>query len=105
MGDGDKVWIYDRDLNQVIVRKLDIALGANPAALHRLVKRAAVVAPPSTSSSFMPGAVADAIYGLRMLRSKPGYAAITILTKRSVYTPLQRRRVEFFRLRCEGWRP
>jgi outer membrane lipoprotein carrier protein len=33
VGDGDKVWIYDRDLNQVIVRKLDVALGANPAAL------------------------------------------------------------------------
>lgn len=33
VGDGEKVWIYDRDLNQVIVRKLDRALGATPAAL------------------------------------------------------------------------
>jgi outer membrane lipoprotein carrier protein len=33
VGDGDKVWVYDRDLNQVIVRKLDAALGATPAAL------------------------------------------------------------------------
>lgn len=33
VGDGGKLWIYDRDLNQVIVRKLDIALGASPAAL------------------------------------------------------------------------
>jgi outer membrane lipoprotein carrier protein len=33
VGDGGKVWIYDRDLNQVIVRKLDVALGASPAAL------------------------------------------------------------------------
>jgi len=33
VGDGDKVWVYDHDLNQVIVRKLDVALGANPAAL------------------------------------------------------------------------
>lgn len=33
VGDGAKLWIYDRDLNQVIVRKLDAALGANPAAL------------------------------------------------------------------------
>jgi len=33
VGDGDKLWIYDRDLNQVIVRKLDRALGASPAAL------------------------------------------------------------------------
>ena len=27
------MWVYDRDLNQVIVRKLDAALGATPAAL------------------------------------------------------------------------
>jgi outer membrane lipoprotein carrier protein len=33
VGDGDKVWVYDHDLNQVIVRKLDAALGATPAAL------------------------------------------------------------------------
>ena len=33
VGDGDKLWVYDRDLNQVIVRKLDIALGSTPAAL------------------------------------------------------------------------
>ena len=33
VGDGEKVWIYDRDLNQVIVRKLDVALGSTPAAL------------------------------------------------------------------------
>jgi outer membrane lipoprotein carrier protein len=33
VGDGAKVWIYDHDLNQVIVRKLDAALGATPAAL------------------------------------------------------------------------
>ena len=33
VGDGGRLWIYDRDLNQVIVRKLDVALGASPAAL------------------------------------------------------------------------
>jgi len=33
VGDGEKVFVYDRDLNQVIVRKLDAALGATPAAL------------------------------------------------------------------------
>ncbi|HET8584832.1 MAG TPA: outer membrane lipoprotein chaperone LolA [Casimicrobiaceae bacterium] len=33
VGDGEKVSVYDRDLNQVIVRKLDAALGATPAAL------------------------------------------------------------------------
>ena len=33
VGDGEKLWIYDRDLNQVIVRTLDRALGSTPAAL------------------------------------------------------------------------
>jgi outer membrane lipoprotein carrier protein len=33
VGDGTRVWIYDKDLNQVTVRKLDRALGASPAAL------------------------------------------------------------------------
>ncbi len=33
VGDGAKVWIYDEDLNQVTVRRLDRALGSTPAAL------------------------------------------------------------------------
>lgn len=33
VGDGTKVWIYDEDLNQVTVRRLDRALGSTPAAL------------------------------------------------------------------------
>lgn len=33
VGDGAKLWIFDRDLNQVIVKTLDRALGASPAAL------------------------------------------------------------------------
>jgi len=33
VGDGQRVWIYDRELNQVTVRKLSRALGSTPAAL------------------------------------------------------------------------
>lgn len=33
VGDGARVWVYDEDLNQVTVRKLDQALGSTPAAL------------------------------------------------------------------------
>ena len=33
IGDGAKFWLYDVDLNQVTVRKLDRALGSSPAAL------------------------------------------------------------------------
>lgn len=33
VGDGSRVWIYDRDLGQVTVRKLSSALGSTPAAL------------------------------------------------------------------------
>jgi len=33
VGDGEKVWIHDLDLNQVVVRKLASAIGSTPAAL------------------------------------------------------------------------
>ncbi len=33
VGDGAKFWLYDTDLNQVTVKKLDAALGSSPAAL------------------------------------------------------------------------
>jgi outer membrane lipoprotein carrier protein len=33
VGDGERVWIYDQDLNQVVKRKNDRALGSTPAAL------------------------------------------------------------------------
>jgi outer membrane lipoprotein carrier protein len=33
VADGERLWIYDKDLNQVTTRKLDKALGSSPAAL------------------------------------------------------------------------
>ncbi|MDX1374770.1 MAG: outer membrane lipoprotein chaperone LolA [Burkholderiales bacterium] len=33
VGDGERVWIYDEDLAQVTVRRLERALGSTPAAL------------------------------------------------------------------------
>ena len=33
VGDGTRLWVYDKDLNQVTVRKLEGALGSSPAAL------------------------------------------------------------------------
>jgi outer membrane lipoprotein carrier protein len=33
VGDGERVWIYDEDLNQVTVRTMSRALGSTPAAL------------------------------------------------------------------------
>jgi outer membrane lipoprotein carrier protein len=33
VGDGERVWIYDPDLNQVVKRRNDQALGSTPAAL------------------------------------------------------------------------
>ncbi len=33
VGDGKKLWVYDEDLDQVTVRKLDRAIGESPAAL------------------------------------------------------------------------
>jgi putative ABC transport system permease protein len=52
----------------------------DPAALRRIVKRGVAVTPPPASRAFASGAWADASYGLRLLRAKPGYAAVTILT-------------------------
>ena len=33
VGDGTRVWLYDKDLNQVTVRRFDRAIGSSPAAL------------------------------------------------------------------------
>ncbi len=33
VGDGQRVWFYDADLNQVTVRQFDVAIGSSPAAL------------------------------------------------------------------------
>lgn len=33
VGDGSKLWIFDRDLNQVTIKQLGSALGSTPAAL------------------------------------------------------------------------
>lgn len=33
VGDGEKFWLHDIDLNQVTVKKLDAAIGSSPAAL------------------------------------------------------------------------
>jgi predicted permease len=52
----------------------------DPASLRRIVKRPVAVVPPSPARSFAAGAWADALYGLRLLRAKPGYAAVTIVT-------------------------
>lgn len=33
VGDGERLWVYDADLNQVTVKKLEGSLGSSPAAL------------------------------------------------------------------------
>jgi outer membrane lipoprotein carrier protein len=33
VGDGDKLWVYDKDLNQVTVKAMTQAIGGSPAAL------------------------------------------------------------------------
>jgi predicted permease len=53
---------------------------SDPKALHRITKRATVVVPPPASGTIAAGALADVMYGLRLLRAQPGAAAVTILT-------------------------
>ena len=52
----------------------------DPKSLQRAIRRSIAVVPPPASRSRFSGALADAIYGVRLLRATPGYAAITILT-------------------------
>jgi putative ABC transport system permease protein len=53
---------------------------SDPAALQRAARRAAAVMPPAASRSMFSGALADLIYGVRVLRAQRGAAALTILT-------------------------
>ena len=39
VSDGSRVWLYDKDLNQVTVRKLDRALGSSPALCSQAATR------------------------------------------------------------------
>jgi len=52
VGDGVRIWVYDEDLKQVTVKKMDAALGSTPAALltgNNEIERAyTLVAQPST---------------------------------------------------------
>jgi predicted permease len=56
----------------------------DPSALNRVVQRAPAIVPPPAApearQSLLAGSFADAIYGWRMLRARPGAAAVTILT-------------------------
>jgi putative ABC transport system permease protein len=71
--------VSEADALATITRLID-GWRSNPAALRRVVKRAVTVTPPQPTRSFASGAIADASYGLRLLRKGPGYAAVTILT-------------------------
>jgi len=52
----------------------------HPQDLRRATRRAAAVVPPPESRRFAAGALADAVYAWRLLKSRPGHAVVTILT-------------------------
>ncbi|MDO8681016.1 MAG: ABC transporter permease [Acidobacteriota bacterium] len=65
------------------LRQIDALIAGwheDPQVLRRRPKRAPTVAPPSSSSRSAFGAMEDISYGLRLLRSQPGYALLTVLT-------------------------
>jgi outer membrane lipoprotein carrier protein len=72
VGDGEKLWIFDRDLNQVIVRKLDQALGASPAAL---------LAGDNALERNFDLSNAGGNDGLEMIEAKPKSAEATTFTR------------------------
>jgi outer membrane lipoprotein carrier protein len=67
VGDGQKVWIHDADLNQVTTRPADQALGATPAAL---------LAGSALDKDFELAALPDAD-GLAWVQAKPRAADST----------------------------
>ena len=73
VGDGAKVWVFDADLNQVIVRKLDAALGSTPAAL--------LAGGSDVEQAFTLVALADAD-GLEWLEATPKSAESTFAAVR-----------------------
>ncbi|MCB1900352.1 outer membrane lipoprotein chaperone LolA [Cognatazoarcus halotolerans] len=62
VGDGERMWSYDRDLNQVTVKRMDDALGATPAAI--IAGKAAI----EKNFDLTEGAAAD---GLAWVDAKP----------------------------------
>lgn len=78
VGDGAKVWFYDRDLNQVTVRKLDLAIGSSPAAL--LAGSSAIESNFDLSESGLQG-------GLEWLEARPKTKEGTFELVRLGFTP------------------
>lgn len=96
VGDGQKLWILDPDLNQVTVRKLDQALGYTPAALlagnNEVVKAFRVselgardglewveAKPRETESSFDRVRLGFGFSGLEMLELHDNFGQTTLL--------------------------
>jgi len=96
VGDGARVWIYDEDLNQVTVRKLDQALGSTPAALlsgnnevvkaFRLTDRGTrdglewlEAAPRDTESNFDSVRIGFGFSGLEVMELHDSFGQTTVL--------------------------
>ena len=96
VGDGQRLWIYDEDLNQVTVRKLDQALGHTPAALlagnnevvnaFRLTEQGAKdglewveAAPRDTESNFDKIRLGFGFSGLQVLELHDSFGQTTLL--------------------------
>lgn len=96
VGDGQRVWIYDEDLNQVTVRKMDQALGHTPAALlagnNEVIKAFALAdggtrdglewveaTPRDTESSFNKIRIGFGFSGLQAMEFRDGFGQTTVL--------------------------
>ena len=67
VGDGEKVWLFDPELNQVTVRTIGKALGSSPAALLAGSKELPPLAPPAlyrpqSGAAFRAPGVASALH-------------------------------------------
>ncbi|MBA2690277.1 MAG: outer membrane lipoprotein chaperone LolA [Burkholderiales bacterium] len=101
VGDGEKLWLYDPELNQATVRKLDQAIGSSPAALlagdaeiekNFKLKDAGVesglnwveATPKSSESTFEHVRMGFNETGLAVLQLKDNFGQTTVITLANV---------------------
>jgi outer membrane lipoprotein carrier protein len=86
VGDGTRLWLYDKDLDQVTVKKLGAALGSTPAALlagNNDIEKRYIVTDAGSSNGLQwvqaaPRTEGSGFEGIRMGFNQSGLAAMEL---------------------------
>jgi outer membrane lipoprotein carrier protein len=86
VGDGTRLWLYDKDLDQVTVKKLGAALGSTPAALlagNNDIEKRYIVTDAGSSNGLqwvqaVPRTEGSGFEGIRMGFNQSGLAAMEL---------------------------